>query len=88
MLRNWRGKIVHTGGILDFVDNTIGRLDRMGITWGKRYRSPHIGDPLVINIAERFFFPIPIWGNVSIPTMEYRGKGITISLSCLTILSC
>jgi hypothetical protein len=69
------------------VDNTLGRLDMFGGQWGKRYRSAHIGDPLVLNFGERLFIPLPIWGNVSIPNTEYRGKGtmrlLFPFLSCL-----
>ena len=36
MLRNWRGKVVHTGGLLALVDDTLGRLEHAGCAWGKR----------------------------------------------------
>lgn len=36
MVANWRGRVIHTGGILDVVDNTLGKLYLVGGTWGKR----------------------------------------------------
>jgi len=74
MLCNFRGKVVHTGSLLDVVDDTLGRLDLLGLGWGKRYRSQFIGDPLVFNFWDRIFVPVPVWGNVGLPEIQYRGK--------------
>jgi len=74
MLCNWRGRVVHTGSLLDIVNHTIGRLDMIGWGWGKRYRSTYVGDPLILNIWNLIFVPLPVWGNVSLPMIEYRGK--------------
>jgi hypothetical protein len=74
MLCNWRGKVLHTGSMLDLVDNTIGHLDKLGLQWGKRYRSIYTGDPLMLNFLNRLVFPVPVWGNVSLPSILYRGK--------------
>jgi len=74
MLCNWRGRVVHTGSLLDIVNNTIARLEWIGWRWGKRYRSPYIGDPLVLYIWNLIVIPLPVWGNVSLPMIAYREK--------------
>jgi len=74
MLCNWRGRVVHTGSLLDVVNHTLGQLERIGWRWGKRYRSNYIGDPLVLNIWNVLIVPVPVWGNVSLPMIEYRNK--------------
>jgi len=74
MLCNWRGRVVHTGSFLDLVDNTLGLLQFLGLAWGKRYRSTYMGDPLYLNFWNRVFIPVTMWGNVSLPMIEYRNK--------------
>jgi len=74
MLKNWSGNIVRTGSLLDLVDVLLKPVWALGLRWGKRYRSPHIGDPLLFNLWNTFYFPVPVWGNVSIPNIAYRGK--------------
>jgi len=74
MICNWRGRVIHTGSLLDVVNHTLGQLERIGWSWGKRYRSTYVGDPLVLNIWNRIVVPLPVWGNVSLPMIEYRNK--------------
>ncbi len=46
----------------------------VGFSWGKRYRSPYIGDPLVLGWRDTIHLPIIVWGNVQLNDIAYRGK--------------
>lgn len=48
-------------------------LHAVGFHWGKRFRSPYIGDGLIAAWG-KFYYPILMCGNVSIHDIEYRGK--------------
>ena len=74
--RSWRGKILRTNAsVLDLAEWAIIRpLNKIGIEWGKRYRDQHKGDPLLMRWRERIYFPIPIWGNVGMTDIAWRGK--------------
>merc|ERR1712062_603287 len=83
MFGHFRGRIVRSRSWLDYVDYGMIILNTLGINWGKRYRSPYVGDPLVYNLWNRLVFPVPIWGNVSIPVTGYRkGSGVTMTYDC------
>ena len=58
----WKGKILRTNNsVLDLAAWAIIRpLNKVGIQWGKRYRSQHKGDPLLMRWRDKFYFPIPI----------------------------
>lgn len=71
----FRGRILRCGRFLDIVDLCLiqpGRL--LGFKWGKRYRTQYVGDPLVYTFLNRFHFPQPMWGNVGMHTVNYRGR--------------
>lgn len=75
MIGNWRGKVVLTGSWLDMAGLLLERpARRLGMDWGKRFFSPYKGDPLIFIAANRFIFPVPAWGNVSMPEIALRGK--------------
>ncbi|RME93373.1 MAG: DUF4334 domain-containing protein [Candidatus Hydrogenedentota bacterium] len=74
--RTWRGRILRTGGsVLDFAQNFLVRpLSELGLSWGKRYKSQHIGDPLIVSWQDKIFVPIPAWGNVGMTDIRWRGE--------------
>jgi hypothetical protein len=73
--KTFRGQIIRCGCFLDLVDRTLLRgLTALGFAWNKRYRTQHVGDPLLMSWNERFFFPLPIWGNVGMTSIAFRGK--------------
>lgn len=74
--RNWRGKILRTNAsVLDLAEWAVIRpLNMIGIQWGKRYRDQHKGDPLLFRWNNKFYFPIPIWGNVGMTDIDWRGS--------------
>lgn len=74
--RSWRGQILRTNGsVLDLAEWAIIRpLNKIGIQWGKRYRDQHKGDPLLMRWKDHIYFPIPIWGNVGMTDIAWRGK--------------
>lgn len=75
MIGNWRGKVVLTGSWLDVAGFLLERpARRLGLEWGKRFFSPYKGDPLIFIAANSFIFPVPAWGNVSMPEIALRGK--------------
>lgn len=77
MLRGkaFRGRVLRCGRFLDIADLAVVQPLRMfGVKWGKRYRSHYVGDPLVFSLFGRFHVPIPIWGNVGMHGIEYRGR--------------
>jgi hypothetical protein len=67
--------IVRTNrSVLDLAEWFLVRpLQMLGFNWGKRYRSQHVGDPLLLNWFKTFYFPIPVWGNVCMTDMSWRG---------------
>lgn len=71
MYHHWRGHIVHTGSLIDIASHVLMRF--LGIQWGKRFRNKHVGDPLVVNIGNKLLVPAPVWGNVCMIDMTYRG---------------
>lgn len=73
--KSYRGHIVRCGCFLDLVDKVLVRpLMTLGFVWGKRYRSQHVGDPLLMCWKEKIFFPFPIWGNVGMTGIQWRGE--------------
>lgn len=73
--KTWRGKIVNCYCFLDLADIFIVRpLGLLGFKWGKRYVTKFTGDPLLFSWLDRVFFPIPLWGNVGIHEIVFRGK--------------
>ncbi|MEN9429705.1 MAG: hypothetical protein RJA86_564 [Pseudomonadota bacterium] len=74
--RTWNGKILRTNGsVLDLAELAIIKpLSLLGVKWGKRYRTQHQGDPLLFRWADKFYFPIPIWGNVGMTDIRWRGQ--------------
>lgn len=74
MFGYWNGTIVRSHSLLDLADMTLCQLKYLGFAWGKRYRSPYIGDPLMVSWMNMFHIPIIIWGNVQLNDIEYRGK--------------
>ena len=74
--RAWQGKILRTNAsVLDLAEWAIIRpLSLIGIKWGKRYRSQHKGDPLLMRWMDKIYFPIPIWGNVGMTDIKWRGE--------------
>ena len=74
--RAWRGRILRTrGSVLDLAEWAIVRpLRQLGFGWGKRYRSAEQGDPLLCHWREKIFFPLPLWGNVGVTDIRWRGQ--------------
>jgi len=74
----WNGKIVRTNGsVLDLAEWCIVRpLSAMGVNWGKRYLTQHTGDPLLFNVGQSVYFPVPLWGNVCMTGIEWRGRSL------------
>lgn len=74
--RTWNGKILRTNGsVLDLAELAVIKpLNLLGIKWGKRYRTQHQGDPLLLRWSDKFYFPIPIWGNVGMTDISWRGQ--------------
>lgn len=73
--RTWNGKILRTNqSVLDLAEWFIIRpLSFLGISWGKRYLDQHTGDPLLFNWAKTVYVPIPLWGNVCVTDIKWRG---------------
>ncbi len=75
LLGNWRGKVVLSGSWLDIAGHLLETpFSWIGLGWGKRYFTPHKGDPLVLIVPDKLIFPLPLWGNVSLPEIALRGK--------------
>ena len=74
--RTWRGRILRTNrSVLDLAEWALVRpLTRLGFGWGKRYRTPEQGDPLLVNWKRRLYAPIPVWGNVGVTDIRWRGE--------------
>lgn len=73
--RSWQGKILRTNAsVLDLAEWLVIRpLSRIGIRWGKRYRTSDKGDPLLFSWRDKLHFPIPAWGNVGMTDIKWRG---------------
>ena len=73
--KTYHGKILRTNkSVLDLPEWAIIRpLSLLGFGWGKRYRTQHTGDPLLFNWLRTFYFPLPLWGNVSMLDIGWRG---------------
>lgn len=74
VIGNWRGKVVYTGSWLGPAWLLERPCRALGIQWGKRYFSPYRGDPLIFILWGRIVYPMPLWGNVSLPEIAFRGK--------------
>ena len=72
---SWKGRIVRTdNSVLDVAERLLVRpLQRLGLNWGKRYRSAHRGDPLLVRWRDKVYFPLPAWGNVGMVDIKWRG---------------
>ena len=73
--RAWQGKILRTNAsVLDLAEWVFIRpLSMLGVKWGKRYRTSEKGDPLLMRWRDKVYFPIPIWGNVGMTDIKWRG---------------
>lgn len=73
--RTWNGRILRTNcSLLDLADWLLVRpLGLLGFKWGKRYRSQHVGDPLLVRWLNTLYFPLPVWGNVGMVDIRWRG---------------
>jgi hypothetical protein len=71
----WKGKILRTNAsVLDIAEWLLARpLKLLGFNWGKRFRYADIGDPLVLRWLDRIYFPLPVWGNVCMIDVKWRG---------------
>lgn len=71
----WNGRILRTNAsVLDVAEWLIIRpLSKVGVKWGKRYRTSDMGDPLLMRWREKIYFPIPMWGNVGMTDIKWRG---------------
>jgi len=74
--RVWEGKILRTNrSALDFAHFAINLpLRLLGFQWGKRYCTANKGDPLYIRWLNRVYLPIPMWGNVGMIDIKWRGE--------------
>ncbi len=74
--RTWKGKILRTNhSVLDIAEWALVRpLTKLGLGWGKRYRTAEKGDPLLLNWKSRIYTPIPFWGNVGMTDIRWRGE--------------
>ncbi|HMV45809.1 MAG TPA: DUF4334 domain-containing protein [Leptospiraceae bacterium] len=70
----WKGKILRTNAsVLDVAEWLLVRpLGLLGLKWGKRFRQQDLGDPLIVRWFNRFYFPLPIWGNVCMIDVRWR----------------
>ncbi len=73
--RSWNGRILRTNAsVLDLAEWFIIRpLELLGVKWGKRYRNIHKGDPLLFRFRDSVYAPVPIWGNVGMTDIRWRG---------------
>lgn len=74
--RVWEGKILRTNrSALDFAHYAINLpLKLLGFQWGKRYCTANRGDPLFLRWLKRVYLPVPIWGNVAMIDIRWRGE--------------
>jgi len=74
LVQHFDGHVIRTGSLLDLADKLlVAPLSKLGFSWGKRYRSSYVGDPLLVYWKQQLVFPLPIWGNVCLPFLCYRG---------------
>lgn len=73
---SWKGKILRTNAsVLDVAEWAIVRpLNKLGFNWGKRYRTSDKGDPLLVRWLDKIYFPLPMWGNVGMTDINWRGE--------------
>ena len=73
--RTWSGRILRTNrSVLDLAEWAVVRpLSWLGFAWGKRYRTDDKGDPLLFNWQRKVFMPVPLWGNVGMTDIRWRG---------------
>jgi hypothetical protein len=73
--RSFNGKILRTNAsVLDLAEWLIIKpIKLIGFNWGKRYCTQHTGDPLLFNWMRLLYFPIPLWGNVCVTDIKWRG---------------
>ncbi|GAB2518832.1 DUF4334 domain-containing protein [Microbulbifer agarilyticus] len=74
--RAWKGRVLRTNrSALDFAHWFIATpLRLLGFSWGKRYCTAKTGDPLFIRWLNLFYLPLPMWGNVGMMDVRWRGK--------------
>lgn len=74
--RVWEGQILRTNrSALDFAHYAINwPLKLLGFKWGKRYCTANRGDPLFLRWLNLFYIPLPIWGNVGMMDIRWRGE--------------
>ncbi len=70
------GKVLRTNrSALDFAEWAINwPLLLLGFKWGKRYCSMTKGDPLFLRWLGFLYIPLPIWGNVGMQDIRWRGE--------------
>jgi hypothetical protein len=80
--RTFDGRVLRTNqSVLDLAQwLLVLPLTLLGFAWGKRYRTRHIGDPLLVNWLGAVYFPLPAWGNVGVYDVVWRGR------SCATMV--
>ncbi len=80
--RTFDGRVLRTNkSVLDLAQwLLVLPLGLLGFAWGKRYRTRHIGDPLLVNWLGLLYFPLPAWGNVGVFDIVWRGR------SCATMV--
>lgn len=73
--RTWKGRILRTNAsVLDLAEWFLVRpLKFLGINWGKRYRDANKGDALLLRFRDTIYAPVPIWGNVGMTDIAWRG---------------
>ena len=73
--RTWNGRVLRTNwSVLDIPEWLLIRpLGLLGFSWGKRYLTQHTGDPLLIRWMDTLYFPLPVWGNVGMVDIRWRG---------------
>jgi hypothetical protein len=73
--KTYKGMVLRSLSTLDLASWFVVKpFQMLGFNWGKRYRSKFVGDPLLVNWMDCVFFPLPAWGNVTVYSMDYRGK--------------
>ncbi|CAM9318136.1 unnamed protein product, partial [Ectocarpus fasciculatus] len=73
--RTWNGRVLRTNwSVLDIPEWLLIRpLGLLGFSWGKRYLTQHTGDPLLVRWMDTIYFPLPVWGNVGMVDIRWRG---------------
>jgi hypothetical protein len=74
--RSWNGMVLRTNrSVLDVAEWLLVRpLGLFGFKWGKRYLTQHTGDPLLVRWLDTIYFPLPVWGNVGMVDIRWRGE--------------